>query len=304
MTSAGTPSLWIAFALAMTAMLVLDLGLFHRRPQVVSAREAAVWSAVWIGLALAFGGAVAWQLGTEADEAYLTGYLIEEALSIDNLFVFYVVFTSFSVKAEHQHRLLIWGIVGAVLLRAGMVFGGLWLLSQLRVLVYILGGMLVVAGIRMLVKPEGDPHPEKGRLYRVLRRIIPTSSQPHQGRLFVREGGSLRASSLLLVLILIELTDVVFALDSIPAVFAITQDPFIVLTSNLFAVMGLRSLYFLLADLARRFVYLSPALALVLVLVGAKLALSPLFHLPTALSLAVVALLLGGAVVLSVLRRR
>jgi tellurite resistance protein TerC len=185
-----------------------------------------------------------------------------------------------------------------------MVFGGLWLLSQLRVLVYILGGMLVVAGIRMLVKPEGDPHPEKGRLYRVLRRIIPTSSQTHQGRLFVREGGSLRASSLLLVLILIELTDVVFALDSIPAVFAITQDPFIVLTSNLFAVMGLRSLYFLLADLARRFVYLSPALALVLVLVGAKLALSPLFHLPTALSLAVVALLLGGAVVLSVLRRR
>jgi tellurite resistance protein TerC len=303
MTGGGTPLLWTVFLVAVGAMMVLDLGLFHRRPHVVSAREAAVWSAVWIGLALGFGGLVAWQLGSEPGESYVTGYLIEEALSVDNLFVFYVLFQRFSVKPEHQHRLLFWGIIGALVLRASMVFGGIWLLDRLHWLVYLLGALLLGTGVKMLVKPEAEPHPERGRLFRVLRRIIPTTGAPHGGRLFVRQGGAWRATPLLLVLAMVELTDVVFALDSIPAVFAITRDPFIVLTSNLFAVMGMRSLYFLLADLARRFVYLSPALALVLVFVGAKLALSPLYHLPTGISLAVVALLLGGAVLLSVLRR-
>jgi tellurite resistance protein TerC len=304
MESIGTPLLWATFVAVVAAMMVLDLGVFHRRAHVVSAREATIWSLVWIALALAFGGLVAWQRGSEAGEAYLAGYLIEEALSVDNLFVFYLVFASFAVRPEHQHRLLFWGVVGAIVLRTVMVFGGLWLLTELSFVVYILGGLLVVTGVRMLVKRDAEPHPEKGRLFRWLRRVVPTTAAPHQGRLLVREDGRLRATPLLLVLALIELTDVVFALDSVPAIFAITSDPFIVLTSNLMAVMGMRSLYFLLSDLARRFVYLPVGLALVLVFVGVKLAVSPFFHLPTPLSLAVVAAVLGGAAVLSLLATR
>jgi len=304
METIGTPLLWATFVAVVAGMMVLDLGVFHRRAHVVSAREATIWSLVWIALALAFGGLVAWQRGSEAGEAYLAGYLIEEALSVDNLFVFYLVFSSFSVRPEHQHRLLFWGVVGAIVLRTVMVFGGLWLLTELSFVVYLLGGLLVVTGVRMLVRRHADPHPEEGRLFRWLRRVVPTTSAPHQGRLLVREDGRLRATPLLLVLALIELTDVVFALDSVPAIFAITSDPFIVLTSNLMAVMGMRSLYFLLSDLARRFVYLPVGLALVLVFVGVKLAVSPFFHLPTPLSLAVVAAVLGGAAVLSLLATR
>jgi tellurite resistance protein TerC len=304
MESVGTPIFWAGFAAVVVAMLALDLGVFHRRAHAVRAREAAIWSGVWIALSLAFNALVAWRAGAEAGQAFLTGYIIEKALSVDNLFVFYVVFSSFRVPERCQHRLLFWGIIGALVLRTAMVLGGSWLLARFQPLAYVFGAVLIATGVKMLRRREGEAHPERGRLFGLLRRIIPTSERADGCRLFVRDGAALRATTLFLVLVLIELTDIVFALDSILAIFAVTTDPFIVLTSNVFAVMGMRSLYFLLASLARRFVYLQPGLALVLLFVGAKMAASGWVHVPVVLSLGVVALLLGGSIVASLIRTR
>jgi tellurite resistance protein TerC len=305
METAGTPLLWGTFGVLIVAMMALDLGVFHRRAHVVSTREAVIWTLVWIALALGFNAYVAWRLGGDAGQAFLTGYLIEKALSVDNLFVFFVIFSSFGIEEKYQHRLLFWGIVGALVLRAAMVFGGTWLLGHFRWLAYVFGALLVVTGARMLLRPNREPHPERGRLFRVLRRLIPTTDEPHGGRLFLRgSDGALAATSLLLVLLLVELSDIVFAIDSILAIFAVTEDPFIVLTSNVFAVMGMRSLYFVLAGLARRFVYLQPGLALVILFVGIKMGISGFVHIPTVLSLLVVTVLLGGSVVASLLRTR
>ena len=238
--------------------------------------------------------------------AFLTGYVIEKSLSVDNLFVFYMLFAAFRVPDVHQHKLLFWGIIGALILRTGMVFGGSWLLSRFTFLTYIFGGLLILTGAKMLARPGKEPHPEQGRVYRLLQKIIPTDVRAAGRQLRRAPGGDgrLLATPLLIALILIELSDVVFAMDSILAIFAITADPFIVLTSNIFALLGMRSLYFLLANLARRFVYLQPGLALVLVFVGVKMAARDLFHLPVALSLAVVMLLIGGSIVASLLRTR
>ncbi len=302
--SVGSPLLWTLFAVAVVTMLALDLGVFHRQAHVVSVREAAIWSGVWVGVSLLFNGLIAWRLGREAAGAFLTGYVIEKSLSVDNLFVFYMLFAAFRVPDAHQHRLLFWGIIGALILRTGMVFGGSWLLSRFTFLTYIFGGVLILTGAKMLVRPEKEPHPEKGRAYRLVQKIIPTTSEPQGGSFFARQDGRLLATPLLIALILIELSDVVFAIDSILAIFAITVDPFIVLTSNIFAVLGMRSLYFLLANLARRFIYLQPGLALVLVFVGVKMAARDLFHLPVALSLAVVMAMIGGSIVASLIRTR
>jgi tellurite resistance protein TerC len=302
--SVGTPVFWIGFAAVVIVMLALDLGVFHRRAHPVRPREAAIWSAVWVALSLAFNGVVAWQAGREAGEGFLTGYVIEKALSVDNLFVFYVVFAAFRVPDACQHRLLFWGILGALALRTGMVFGGTWLLTRFRPIAYVFGALLIVTGFKMLTRREAQPRPERGRLFRALRRIIPTSERADGCQLFVVEDGARKATTLLLVLVLIELTDIVFAMDSILAIFAVTTDPFIVLTSNLFAVMGMRSLYFLLANLAGRFVYLQPGLALVLLFVGVKMALGGFVHIPVVASLAVVTVLLGGSIVASLVRTR
>jgi tellurite resistance protein TerC len=304
METVGTPFFWIVFAAVVVVMLGLDLGVFHRRAHPVGPREAAVWSGVWVALSLAFNAFVAWRAGREAGEAFLTGYVIEKALSVDNLFVFYVVFTAFRVPEACQHRVLFWGIVGALGLRAGMVFGGSWLLTRFRPVAYLFGALLILTGLRMLLRRHGEMRPEEGRLYRLLRRIIPTAARAEGCRLFAVEDGARKATVLLLVLVLVELTDIVFAVDSILAIFAVTRDPFIVLTSNVFAVMGMRSLYFLLANLARRFVYLQPGLALVLLFVGGKMALSAFIHVPVAVSLGVVVLLLGGSIVASLIRTR
>jgi tellurite resistance protein TerC len=304
MTSVGTPAFWALFAALVAMMLALDLGVFHRKAHVVTAREAAIWTAVWIALALAFGGVVAWRFGSEAGETYLTGYLLEKALSVDNLFVFYMIFAAFRVEDQHQHRLLFWGIIGALALRTGMVFGGAWLLGHFHALAYLFGAILVVTGVRMLGRRDHAPAPERGRLFRLLQRLLPTSAQPHRGRLLVRESGALMATTLMLVLIFIELSDVVFAVDSLLAIFAVTTDPFIVLTSNVFALMGMRSLYFLLAGLGRRFVYLQPGLALVLIFVGVKMAIAGVLHIPIAASLATVAALIGGSIVASLIAER
>jgi tellurite resistance protein TerC len=302
--SVGSPVLWTSFAVVVAVMLALDLGVFHRKAHVVSVREAAIWSGVWVAVSLLFNALVAWRLGREAAGAFLTGYIIEKSLSVDNLFVFYILFAAFRVPDVHQHRLLFWGIIGALILRTGMVFGGSWLLSRFTFLTYIFGGVLILTGAKMLARPGKEPRPEKGRAYRLVQKIIPTTSEPRGGSFVVRQDGRLLATPLLIALILIELSDVVFAIDSILAIFAITVDPFIVLTSNIFAVLGMRSLYFLLANLARRFVYLQPGLALVLVFVGVKMAARDLFHLPVALSLLVVMLLIGGSIAASLIRTR
>ena len=304
METVGSPLLWTSFAVVVAVMLALDLGVFHRKAHVVSVREAAIWSAVWVAVSLLFNALVGWRLGRDAAGAFLTGYVIEKSLSVDNLFVFYMLFAAFRVPDVHQHKLLFWGIIGALILRTGMVFGGSWLLSRFTFLMYIFGGILILTGAKMLVRPGKEPHPEQGRAYRLLQRIIPTTSEPRGGSFFVREDGQLRATPLLIALVLIELSDIVFAIDSIMAIFAITTDPFIVLTSNIFALLGMRSLYFLLANMARRFVYLQPGLALVLVFVGVKMAARDLFHLPVALSLLVVVCLIGGSIVASLIRTR
>jgi tellurite resistance protein TerC len=303
-SSVGSPLLWTSFAAVVVVMLALDLGVFHRKAHVVGVREAAIWSAVWLAVSLLFNLLVGWRLGQDAAGAFLTGYVIEKSLSVDNLFVFYMLFAAFRVPDAHQHKLLFWGIIGALILRTGMVFGGSWLLSRFTFLTYIFGGILILTGAKMLARPGKEPHPEQGRVYKLLQRIVPTTSEPHGASFFARIDGRLLATPLLIALVLIELSDIVFAIDSIMAIFAITTDPFIVLTSNIFALLGMRSLYFLLANMARRFVYLQPGLALVLVFVGIKMAARDLFHLPVALSLLVVVALIGGSIVASLIKTR
>lgn len=304
MDTVGTPLLWIGFIAFVAAMLALDLGVFHRKAHSVSVKEAAIWSAVWIGLSLIFNVIVFWQWGSDRGEAFLTGYLIEKALSVDNLFVFYVIFSAFAIAPQYQHRLLFWGIIGALLTRAAMVWGGTAMLSHFHWAIYVFGGVLIWTGLKMLIRHEGAPEPEKSRLYKLITRILPTSAGEHAGRFFVRENGALKATKLLLVLIFIELTDVVFAIDSIMAIFAISRDPFIVFTSNVFAVLGLRSLFFVLAGMAQRFEYLQPGLALIMLFVGIKMAISDWVHVPVVVSLLVVSSLLAGSIIASVVKSR
>ncbi|HTL32865.1 MAG TPA: TerC family protein [Kofleriaceae bacterium] len=299
MESVGSPLLWLGFGAFVVAMLVLDLGVFNRKAHEIKLKEALIWSAVWIGLAVAFNIYVAARWGGEVGQAFLTGYLIEKALSVDNLFVFYMIFSAFRVPAENQHRVLFWGIVGALILRAVMVIGGSALLVHFQWVVYIFGALLVLTGGRMLARPDAEPRFEDGRTYRVIKRVIPSTTQLRGSHMFARENGRFVATPLFLCLVLIELMDVVFAIDSILAIFAITADPFIVFTSNIFAVLGMRSLYFVLAGVAKRFVYLQPGLAMVLIFVGLKLGASHFVHIPVFISLAVVALLLGGSIIAS-----
>jgi tellurite resistance protein TerC len=302
--SVGSPALWIGFALFVAFMLTLDLGVFHRKAHEISVKEASIWSAVWIALALLFNGYIFLRFGAESGQAFFTGYLIEKALSVDNLFVFYMIFTAFRVPAQYQHRLLFWGIIGALIMRATLVWGGVFLLERVHWVVYVFGALLLATGVKMLSRPNKEPHPERSRVYRWLIRVMPTTDELQGQRFFARVNGKLFATPLLIILLLVELTDVVFALDSILAIFAITTDPFIVFTSNVMAVMGLRSLYFVLAGMAKRFAYLQPGLAMVLIFVGAKMAVMHWIKIPVLASLAVVALLLGGSIGASMIKNR
>jgi tellurite resistance protein TerC len=303
MDGSGSPVLWAIFAAVIEVMLFLDLGVFHRRAHTIRTTEATIWTVVWVALALAFNAFVAWWLGIDKGTEFFTGYLIEKALSVDNLLVIYVIFESFRIEPKHQHRVLFWGILGAIVMRTIMVFAGTALLARFHWLIYLFGGVLILTGLRMLVRREDEIRPEETRAYRFLMRVTPTTTS-RDGRMLVREGGRWLATPLFVVLMLIELGDVVFAVDSIFAIFAITVDPFIVLTSNIFAVLGMRSLYFVLARLAGRFEYLQPGLALVMLFVGGKMALSDVFKVPVVVSLLVVALLLAGSVVASLVRQR
>lgn len=302
--SVGTPALWIGFNLFVLALLALDLGVFHRKAHEVSVREALVWTLVWVGLALAFNSGIYYWFGSERALEFLTGYVIEKALSVDNLFVFLVIFSYFAVPAVLQHRVLFWGILGALVMRALFIVLGATLLQAFHWIIYLFGGFLIITGIKLLLQRESAAHPERNIVLRVFRRLVPITRDYHGTRFYVKEDGRWLATPLLMVLVLVEATDVVFAVDSIPAIFAITKDPFIVFTSNIFAILGLRSLYFLLAGMMGRFHYLKVGLALVLAFVGTKMLLVDVYKIPILVSLCVIVMLLAGSVVISLLRPR
>jgi tellurite resistance protein TerC len=291
--------MWAAFVAFVLAMLALDLGAFHRKLHVVGFREAAIWTTVWFALALLFGGWLWGEFGSARGLEFLTGYLVEWSLSVDNIFVFLVVFSSLAIPAAYQHRILFWGILTAVGLRAAMIFAGTALLARFHVLLYAFGAFLVFTGVKLFLQRDATPHPESSAFMRLARRWIPSTARFDGGRFFTVESGRRVATPLLLALLVIEVTDVVFAVDSIPAVLSITRDPFIVFTSNIFAILGLRSLFFLLAGLVDRFRYLKVGLSAVLVFVGAKMTAADLFEVTPAVSISVVASLLAISVVAS-----
>ena len=300
--SIGSPVLWAGFTLFVLAMLAVDLGVFHRKAHEVRLKEALAWSAVWVSLALGFNLLVYHWFGPQRGLEFLTGYVIEKALSVDNIFVFLVIFSFFAVPAAYQHRVLFWGILGALVLRAVFILAGAALLQRFHWIVYVFGGFLVVTGVKLLLDRGAEVHPERNPMYVLFRRFVPSVGHYRGARFTVVENGRRYATPLLLVVVVVEATDVVFAVDSIPAIFAITTDPFIVYTSNIFAILGLRALYFLLAGVMDKFHYLRVGLALVLCFVGVKMLIADVYKIPIAVSLAVVATLLAGSIAASLLR--
>lgn len=299
--------LWVSFTVFVLGMLALDLGVFHRSAHAVSLKEAGMWSAVWIALSLVFNAIIYNFYGSEVGLQFLTGYLIEKSLSVDNIFVFVLIFSYFSVPAMYQHRVLFWGIFGALVMRAIMIATGAALLERFHWIIYVFGAFLVFTGIRMAFHKDEELHPEANPIVRLFKRIMPVTPEYHGQSFFVRlrETGKLAATPLFVVLLLVESTDLVFALDSIPAIFAITKDPFIVYTSNVFAILGLRALYFLLAGVMDKFRYLKLGLSAVLVFVGAKM-LAEAIHvkIPIGISLGVIAGVLTVSVLASLWKAR
>ena len=284
------------------ALLAIDLGVFHRKAHVVGAREALLWTSLWVALSLLFNLGVYYWFGTERALEFLTGYVIEQALSVDNLFVFLVIFSYFAVPALVQHRVLFWGILGAQVMRAFFIVLGAALLQTFHWVIYVFGGFLIFTGIKLLLQEELEAHPERNPVLRVFRRLVPAVSDYRGAHFLVHESGRWNATPLLAVLVVIEATDIAFAVDSIPAIFAVTTDPFIVYTSNIFAILGLRSLYFALAAMMGRFHYLKVGLGLVLAFVGIKMVIADFYKIPIVVSLAVVVALLVASVVTSLLR--
>lgn len=301
--SVGTAPLWIGFAVLVLAMLALDLGVFHRKAHEVRVREALTWTVVWISLSLLWNLGVYLRFGAKPALEFLTGYVIEKALSFDNIFVFIVVFSAFAVPPKLQHRVLFWGILGALVLRAMFIVLGTALIHRFHWIIYVFGAFLVFTGIKLLVQRGEEVHPERNPLFRLFRRFVRSVGDYRGGHFTVVEAGKRHATPLLLVLVAIETTDIVFAVDSIPAIFAVTTDPFIVYTSNVFAILGLRALYFALADMMGRFHYLKIGLSLVLVFVGAKMLLAGVYKIPIAVSLMLIVTVLATSVVASLLRR-
>jgi len=304
--SFATGPMWAGFIVFVLVMLALDLFVLGgRKAHRVSVKEAASWVVAWVALAVAFGALLWWHLdGTAGREVanakaleFLTGYLIEQSLSVDNMFVFVMIFSYFAVPPELQRRVLLYGVLGAIVMRAGMILAGVWLVTEFAWILYVFGLFLVVTGIKMLIFADHKPDLEKNPLLRWLRGHMRITPDFHGEAFFVRIGGLRHATPMFLVLMLIEASDLVFAVDSIPAIFAVTTDPFIVFTSNIFAIMGLRAMYFLLADMADRFHLLKYGLALVLVFIGAKMLVMPWFHMPIQWSLGIV----GGIILISVI---
>lgn len=297
---------WIGFNVLILGLLALDLFVFHRKAHEVKFKEAAFWSVVWVLIALAFNFGVYHFRGKEAGLEFLTGYLIEKALSVDNIFVFVLIFSYFQVPPKYQHRVLFWGILGALIMRGAMIGAGAYLISQFHWIIYLFGAFLVFTGFRMASQNEHAIEPESNPVIRLVRRFYPVTNVYHGQSFFVREpgpNGMIRwvATPLFIVLVLVETTDLIFAVDSIPAIFAITQDPFIVYTSNVFAILGLRALYFLLAGVIHKFHFLKLGLSIVLVFVGVKMLLTDIYKVPIGASLGIIGLVLTASVVLSLM---
>ena len=289
--------LWSIFNVFIVAMLVVDLIVLHKEDEPVSIKEALYWTGLWIVLALIFGIGVYYYMGSQTALDYYTGYLIEKSLSVDNIFVFLLVFTYFKVPDEFQHKVLFWGIFGALVMRLIFIFTGVALIERFHWIIYVFGGFLVFTGIKLAMEKDKEVHPERNPVLKLVRRFFPTTKSYHGSKFFIRKMGRLIATPLFIVLVVIETTDLVFALDSIPAILAITRDEFIIYSSNAFAILGLRALYFAVSGIMRLFHYLHYGLSLILVFVGIKMLLSDLYHIPTPYALAFI----GGALALSVI---
>ena len=298
------PWIWIAFIVGILAMLMLDLFVFHRDAHEVSFKEATITSLIWIALGLGFAGVIFAWMGPQAGGEYLAGYVIEKSLAVDNIFVFAIIFSAFAVPLKYQHRVLFWGVVGALVFRGIFIAGGAALLEQFHWMIYVFGALLIATGIKMLRTRNQHPDPTKNPVLRLFRRFVPMTEGYEGQRLTVRRGGKWLATPLLAVLVLVETTDIVFAVDSIPAIFAITQDTFLVFTSNAFAILGLRALYFMLAGMIDRFVYLKVGLSAVLVFVGIKMMLIDLFKIPIWGSLMIITALVGTSIAASLWKTR
>lgn len=301
MESIASPHLWIIFSVFVLGMLSLDLGVFNRKAHEVRFKEALIWSCVWVALSMVFNAWIYHQFGREKALEFLTGYVIEKALSVDNIFVFIILFASFAVPKIYQHRVLFWGVIGAIVMRAIFIGLGAALVARFHWIMYVFGGILIFTGIKLMKEGDAEPHPEKNPIYKLARRLIPAVPEYHGKSFTVVKDGRRFATPLLLVLIAIEATDVVFAVDSIPAIFAITTDPFIVYTSNIFAILGLRAMYFLLAGVIDKFHFLKYGLALVLLFVGVKMVIVEWYKVPIGVSLITIAGILAVAVAASVI---
>jgi tellurite resistance protein TerC len=288
--------LWIVFAVLVPVILVLDLGVFQRKAHTIKTKEALLMTAGYVTLALMFAVAVYFMLGRDKSFTFLTGYIVEQSLSMDNLFVFLLIFSSFAVPSDYQHRVLFWGIIGAIIMRAVFIASGLVIMEKLEWVIYIFGAFLVYTGIKIAAKKDGEVNPKKNLIFRLCCKYLPMTDSYRGGKFFTKENGRLLATPLLLVLLVVETTDIVFAVDSIPAILSITLDSFLVYTSNIFAILGLRSLFFALAGATNKLVYLNYGLAAILALLGVKMLGSKLFHVPVYASLAaIVGILLFSA---------
>ncbi len=295
--------LWVGFNVFILAMLALDLGVFHRKSHVVSLKESLTWTGVWVALALVFNAGVWHYAGSGKALEFFTGYLIEKSLSVDNVFVFALLFSYFAVPPVYQHKVLFWGILGALVMRAIMIAAGAALIAKFAWIIYVFGGFLILTGIKMIVKREEEIHPERNPVVRWFKKLMPVTPEYRGDKFFVRENGIRMATPLFVVLLLVEFSDLIFAVDSIPAIFAVTKDPFIVYTSNVFAILGLRSLYFALAGVMDKFHYLKIGLGVVLSFVGVKMILAhTAWKIDTLVSLGVIVLILATSVVWSLLK--
>jgi len=293
--------LWVGFNIFVLAMLALDLGIFHRRAHIVGIKEALIWSAIWIILALTFNLGIYFWRGPETALEFLTGYLIEKSLSVDNLFVFLMIFSYFNVDSLYQHKVLFWGILGALITRAIFIATGITLIQNFHWVIYVFGAFLILTGIRMAIRKEKEIHPERNPLLKLFRRFMPVTEEYEGEKFFLKRGGRYFATPLFIVLLIVETTDIIFAADSIPAILAITLDPFIVYTSNVFAILGLRALYFALAGIMRLFHHLHYGLSAVLIFVGTKMILADIYKIRVSIALSLIAVILLISIIASMI---
>jgi tellurite resistance protein TerC len=292
---------WAGFIAFVILLLAIDLGVFHRKSHEVKIKEALIWSALWISLALIFNYGVYVFMGKEKALEFLAGYLIEKSLSVDNLFVFIMLFSYFNVNPIYQHKVLFWGILGALVMRAIFIFAGVALIAKFHWIIYLFGAFLILTGIKMLVQKEGEIAPDKNPLVRLFKKYFPVTDQMHDGKFFVRINEKMVATPLFIVLLVVEFTDLIFAVDSIPAILAVSNDSFIIFTSNVFAILGLRALYFALAGITKYFHYLKYGLSAILVFVGSKMIISGFYKIPIIYSLLTILAILTIAILLSVI---